>query len=277
MQVFYKISELRNFLKPHRSNSIGLVPTMGALHEGHLSLIDFSKNENDLTICSIFVNPTQFNNPNDLQNYPRRLENDLFFLEKAGCDVVFAPSDSEIYPKKPSLKIHFGQTEESMEGAFRPGHFNGVGIVVAKLFNIVQPDRAYFGQKDLQQCAVVSRLIDDLSFPVELRRCPTVRETDGLAMSSRNLLLDKQQRQIAPKLHEALQITAQSLRAEKDLEKARQKGIDFLKKDENFKIEYLEVVDSQTLSQIANFENTDLAVCVAASLGNVRLIDNILI
>ena len=177
---------------------------MGALHEGHITLIEKAKQENDVVVSSIFVNPAQFNNPDDLARYPRTLEEDCQKLEAAGCDMVFTPPSTKCTPNQPMLRLNFGELETVMEGAFRPGHFNGVGIVVAKLFNIVQADRAYFGQKDLQQVAVIRRLIRDLSFPVELIRCPTVREADGLAMSSRNRNLTPEEREQAPALFQAL-------------------------------------------------------------------------
>ena len=220
MQIFNTISSLQNFLNSERikGKSISFVPTMGALHTGHLSLIEASKKQNDLTVCSIFVNPTQFNNAHDLSVYPRTLEADCQMLESIGCDAVFAPSAEEMYPQLPQIKFDFGDLERVMEGQFRPGHFNGVGIVVSKLFNIVQPDNAYFGQKDLQQCAIVNRLVKDLSFSLILNICPTQRETDGLAMSSRNRNLSPEQRNDAPHIYKALQKAADLLRKNKSSE-----------------------------------------------------------
>ena len=203
MQIFYSINTLQDYLKNQRrkGKSLGFVPTMGALHRGHLSLIEASKAENDLTICSIFVNPTQFNNPQDLAVYPRTLQADCEMLESVKCDVVFAPNAHDMYLTLPNLKFDFGDLERVLEGKFRPGHFNGVGIVVSKLFNIIQPDSAYFGQKDLQQCAIINRLVKDLSYNLKLNICPTQRETDGLAMSSRNRNLTPEQRKNAPEIY----------------------------------------------------------------------------
>ncbi|MTI37996.1 pantoate--beta-alanine ligase, partial [Fulvivirga lutimaris] len=188
MQIFRDISSLQlslNELKLERK-TIGLVPTMGALHDGHAALLKASLAENDVTVCSIFVNPTQFNNDEDLKNYPRTYEEDIEFLKSFECDIVFNPSAEEMYPKSPSLKFNFADLEQSMEGSYRPGHFNGVAIVVSKLFNIVNPDRAYFGQKDLQQYRIISQLVEDLSYNIELRQIPIKRDENGLALSSRN-------------------------------------------------------------------------------------------
>lgn len=200
MHIFNTISETQQYLKAQQraGKTIGFVPTMGALHAGHISLIERAKTENDLAVCSIFVNPTQFNNSDDLKKYPRTLERDCEMLRPVGCDVVFAPSAEEMYPSLPQLKMDFGTLETIMEGKFRPGHFNGVGIVVSKLFNIVKPDKAYFGLKDLQQVAVIRRMVQELSFDLEIIPCPTLRETDGLAMSSRNTRLSPEARALAP-------------------------------------------------------------------------------
>ncbi|RYC72024.1 pantoate--beta-alanine ligase [Spirosoma sordidisoli] len=277
MLLIHSIASLRQQLSSRQpTHSVGLVPTMGALHDGHLTLIQQAKEENDLVVCSIFVNPVQFNNPDDLARYPRTLEEDCRLLETAGCDVVFAPSVDEMYPEPPLLKLNFGELETVMEGAMRPGHFNGVGIVVAKLFNIVQPTRAYFGQKDLQQVAVVRRLIRDLSFPVELIRCPTVRETDGLAMSSRNRNLTSAEREQAPALHEALTLAHDLLREGQSTTQAKAAVTGFFTNHRSFRLEYVEVANADTL-QLANevLAPGQTAICLAAHLGNVRLIDNL--
>lgn len=257
--------------------SIGFVPTMGALHEGHLSLISKAKSETDLTVCSIFVNPTQFNNSHDLAVYPRTLEADCSLLERVACDVVFAPSADEMYPQMPTMTFDFGDLERVMEGAFRPGHFNGVGIVVSKLFHIVQPDKAFFGQKDLQQCAIVNQLIHNLSFDLEFVVCPTQRETDGLAMSSRNRNLSPEQRSIAPVLYKALQKGRDLLLNGQSSVQVKQAIEDSLGNIQAIELEYFEIADKNTLAPIQEYVPEKTALCIAAYLGKTRLIDNILL
>ncbi|QMW01099.1 pantoate--beta-alanine ligase [Spirosoma foliorum] len=277
MTRFETISGLRQYIaniKPEQS--IGFVPTMGALHEGHIKLIEAARKENDIVISSIFVNPVQFNNPDDLARYPRTLEEDSLQLQAAGCDVVFAPSVAEMYPESPGIRLNFGELETMLEGAFRPGHFNGVGIVVSKLFNIVQPKRAYFGQKDLQQVAVIRRLIRDLSFPIELIRCPTVREADGLAMSSRNRNLTPFEREQAPTLFQSLTLAHELLTEGHSPAQAKAAVTGIFSSNPNFRLEYVEIVNADTL-QIANevLAPGQTAICLAAHLGKVRLIDNL--
>jgi pantoate--beta-alanine ligase len=275
MEVFDTINETQNYLKSFPNRLIGFVPTMGALHEGHIALIKKSITENDLTVCSIFVNPTQFNNPEDLKKYPRTLEQDCRMLEEAGCNVVFAPTAEEMYPTMPQLKLDFGHLEEIMEGKFRPGHFNGVGIVVAKLFNIVKPEKAYFGQKDIQQVAVINRLIKDLSFDLEMIVCDTIRENDGLAMSSRNRRLSAEARALAPKIFESLKLGEQLLLEGNINEIVKKKVNDFYKNYPDFELEYYEITDFETLENISEYKkNRKTAIIVAAHLGGVRLIDN---
>ena len=249
---------------------------MGALHEGHVTLIEAAKRAGDLVVASVFVNPVQFNNPDDLARYPRTLDDDCRMLETAGCDVVFTPSVTEIYPEPSTIRLSFGELETTMEGALRPGHFNGVGIVVAKLFNIVQPHRAYFGQKDLQQVAVVRRLVRDLSFPVELVRCPTVRETDGLAMSSRNRNLTPNERGLAPALYEALTLAHDLLTEGQSTAQAKAAVTGFFTGIPNFRLEYVEIVNADTLLPAGEvLAPGQTAICLAAQLGKVRLIDNV--
>lgn len=279
MEVFTSIHSLKNFLSRQRlqNKSIGLIPTMGALHEGHISLIDTAKIQNDIVVCSIFVNPTQFNNPEDLAKYPRTLEEDCAMLEKAGCSAVFAPSVEEMYPEKPMLTIHFGLLETVMEGASRPGHFNGVGIVVSKLFNIVGPHRAYFGQKDLQQVTIVNRMVEDLSFDLELVICPTIRETDGLAMSSRNRRLSEEERAHAPIIYKILLDAKEKLLAGDDIEEVKESVKLEYQVLAGFELDYFEVADTKTLQPIHTIgEKGTTALCVATYLGPVRLIDNII-
>jgi pantoate--beta-alanine ligase len=279
MQIFNSISSLQEFLKEVRKegHSVGFVPTMGALHTGHLSLIEASKKQNDLTVCSIFVNPTQFNNAHDLSVYPRTLETDCQMLDSVGCDLVFAPSAEEMYPQLPNIKFDFGDLERVMEGQFRPGHFNGVGIVVSKLFNIVQPDNAYFGQKDLQQCAVVNRLVKDLSFSLKLNICPTQREMDGLAMSSRNRNLSSEQRADAPHIYKVLQKAVELLKENKSSSAVKTFVEQYFKALSNFELEYFEISDFETLQPINELQTGKTALCIAAFMGKTRLIDNVIV
>ncbi|GAB3265095.1 pantoate--beta-alanine ligase [Larkinella harenae] len=280
MQLHTTIASIRQTLDNQRKagKSIGFVATMGALHAGHMALVDASKADNDLTVCSIFVNPTQFNNPDDLARYPHTLEADCQLLEAAGCDLVFAPSVDEIYPASPVLKLNFGELETVLEGAFRPGHFNGVGIVVAKLFNIIQPDRAYFGQKDLQQVAVVKRLMRDLGFQLELVRMPIVREEDGLAMSSRNRNLSPDERREAPALFQALNQAGLILQNEGSIETAKRAVASHLQRHPAFRLEYFEVANADTLQAVEQLQAPGAtALCIAAHLGKTRLIDNLIL
>jgi len=251
---------------------------MGALHVGHLSLIQASKAQNDITVCSIFVNPTQFNNPNDLQKYPRTLDKDTLLLEKVECDAIFCPEASEMYPDKSIMRFEFGHLDKVMEGAFRPGHFSGVGLVVSKLFNIIQPTRAYFGQKDWQQFAVIRRLVDELNFDLELTSVPTSREDDGLAMSSRNLRLTPEQRQVATVFYESLVAAKQALQQGKTVQETR--ALVQTKFDErHVSLEYFELADSKNLNILENVKAFDAPpgqpiMCIAGFVGEVRLIDN---
>ncbi|KQS33239.1 pantoate--beta-alanine ligase [Dyadobacter sp. Leaf189] len=278
MEVFTSISNLRKYLvqQVQQQQKIGLVPTMGALHEGHISLIQASKADNDVTVCSIFVNPTQFNNPEDLLKYPRTLEADCAMLEAAGCDVVFAPSAEEMYPEQPILKFNFGALETVMESASRPGHFNGVGIVVSKLFHIVKPHRAYFGQKDLQQVAVVSRMVADLSFDLELVIAPTVREADGLAMSSRNRRLNEEERHIAPHIFRIMESAKNALLKGESVSEVIKEAKQEFSAVDAFRLDYFEIVDLSDLQPIDIIGSKgNNAICVAVFLGPVRLIDNL--
>ncbi|PRY28523.1 pantothenate synthetase [Spirosoma oryzae] len=277
MLRFDTIASLRQHLAGLRANqSIGLVPTMGALHDGHLTLIQQARQQADVVVCSIFVNPVQFNNADDLARYPRTLDADCALLETVGCDIVFAPSADEMYPEAPSLTLNFGALETVMEGAFRPGHFNGVGLVVAKLFNIIQPDKAFFGQKDLQQVAVIRSLIRNLSFPVELVRCPTVRETDGLAMSSRNRNLTPDEREQATTLFAALTLAHDRLIDGRTPAQAKAAVRDFMSAKPTFRLEYIEIANADTLMPADEvLAPGQTAICIAAHLGKVRLIDNL--
>jgi pantoate--beta-alanine ligase len=279
MEVFTSVQSLRLFLHQQRKQekSIGLVPTMGALHAGHISLLEKANMENDISVCSIFVNPTQFNNPEDLAKYPRTLEADLELLTNSNCSAVFAPSAEEMYTESPLMTINFGRLETVMEGASRPGHFNGVGIVVSKLFNIVQPDSAYFGQKDLQQVSVIKRLVTDLSFPISLVICPTVREQNGLAMSSRNKRLSDVEKDLASNIYRILYTAKEKITSGKDIERVKQEAVDQFSELTEFTLDYFEVTDLNTLLPLTTSGSAgNNAICVAVYLGQVRLIDNIL-
>lgn len=257
--------------------SIGFVPTMGALHDGHLSLVNACRNLNDITVVSIFVNPTQFNKKEDLDHYPRTLEADLKMLEKEGCDIVFTPTEDEMYASKSVVHLNFGYLENTMEGANRPGHFNGVGLIVSKLFHAVQPDDAFFGQKDFQQLAIIKRLVSDLGFGIRIHSCPTERESDGLAMSSRNQRLTAADRSKAPILYQTLTEASQLLRDNKPPYEVAEVLTTKLS-DMGVNVEYLDIVHPDTLQKVEIINETDeLAVCIAAHFGNVRLIDNILV
>lgn len=274
MQIFYTQSSLRNFL--NAKHSIGFVPTMGALHEGHLELIKASKKSNKTTVCSIFVNPTQFNNPQDLEKYPRTTEQDIALLESVDCEVLFLPSVEEIYPTPNILTFDFGYQNSVMEGKFRPGHFSGVGVVVSKLFNIVQPHKAYFGQKDFQQCLIIKQLVQELFFPIELIIVDTKREADGLAMSSRNKRLNDEARAIAPKLYQTLQFAILQT-AHSDVKEISLKCSQILNAIPLITVEYVEFVDWETGKIVESLQNgRKYGICIAAQVGEVRLIDNII-
>ena len=280
MVLLTELSQLQSYLAHQKKDSktLGLVATMGALHPGHISLIERSRKDNDHTICSIFVNPTQFDNSSDLLKYPRTLEADRVLLEQAGCDAVFAPANEEMYHQPPRLRLDFGKLEEVMEGKFRPGHFNGVGLVVSKLFHMIKPDRAYFGQKDLQQFLIIRQLVNDLSFDIQLVRCPIVREPDGLAMSSRNSRLNPEQRKKAPQLYQTLVKAKEMLLSGIPVAAAIMAVQRDLAMQDDIKLEYFEVVDEESLQPIENIrEYAQVALCMAAYLGDVRLIDNLLL
>jgi pantoate--beta-alanine ligase len=257
--------------------TIGFVPTMGALHEGHLTLIRRAKQENDVCVSSVFVNPTQFNNKEDLARYPRNLAMDAAMLESNGCDLLFAPAVAEMYPEgeKEMLNLEFGMLDKVMEGKFRPGHFNGVATIVHKLFEIIRPGTAYFGKKDYQQLAIVRAMARMLNLPVEIVGCETVRESDGLAMSSRNTRLTEEERRLAPTIYHVLkQIRSQAGKARvRDLESW---AVNEIGKHKAFRVEYLEIGDKDSLLPLENWTSPDHAVAFAAVfLGDVRLIDNL--
>ena len=277
MKIVKGINELKGYLVDSKRNGkrIGLVPTMGALHKGHLSLVERCVRENDICVVSVFVNPTQFNDKHDLETYPRTLEADCALLESAGCDFVFAPSVEEMYPEPDTRTFDFGTVMQVMEGAKRPGHFNGVAQVVSKLFYIVEPDNAYFGEKDFQQIAVIRAMVKQLQIPVQINACPIVREADGLALSSRNTRLTPALRQKAPLIARTLQ-ESKALAATKSVREVIDYVVNTLNVDPDLEVEYYEIVDGDSLVAIQDWKDTSYAVgCVTVYCGEVRLIDNI--
>jgi pantoate--beta-alanine ligase len=278
VQVFHTGAEWqKNWLYAIQSKkTIGLVPTMGALHQGHLDLVRKCKTECDITVVSIFVNTTQFNNPEDFEKYPNTIEADLKELKSEGVDFVFVPNTSDIYPEKPVLTFNFGELEHVLEGEFRPGHFNGVGIVVSKLFHIIKPTKAYFGQKDLQQVAIIKRLVQDLSFDLELVVVPTRREKDGLAMSSRNLRLNAEERTQALILFLSLKKAKDELLDGKTWFEVSNLIRQDFESEPSVKLEYFELVNTASFTKIEIFDSSQKSsICVAAYIGPVRLIDNL--
>ena len=281
MLLFKRVIDLQKYLKSLKDKGldIGFAPTMGALHTGHTSLVEQAKTACDIAVVSIFINPTQFNDPKDLGKYPRTPERDLELLAEAGCDVVFMPDVSEVYPhgNTPSVKYDFGKLERILEGEFRPGHFDGMAQVVSRLLDIVQPNRLFMGQKDFQQLAVVSRLLELQKSKIELISCPIIRGKDGLAMSSRNARLTESDRPKAALIHQTLEEALEMVENYAPAEIARICSTK-LKLEPRFKLEYFDIVDGRTLLPIHIFEDTDYAVALTAIwVGDVRLIDNIIL
>jgi pantoate--beta-alanine ligase len=280
MEIFKQIAPLKAFLRGVRlqGKSIGMVPTMGALHTGHLSLIKASQEQNQITVCTVFVNPTQFNNANDLLKYPRSLGKDTEMLEEVRCDVLFCPEIIEIYPAKSSIRIDFGELDKIMEGKFRPGHFSGVGVVVSKLLHIVDPQHVYFGQKDWQQFAILRQLVEELNFNVQIHSIPTLRESDGLALSSRNLRLTASQRPHATVFYRALLSARTSLKSGSSIEKVQKMVKKMVEEHPEVTLEYFEVAESKNLNLVENVERADQPImCIAGYVGEVRLIDNMFV
>ena len=279
MKVVHTIVELQNdlFCLRKENKLIGFVPTMGALHEGHASLVKESVKENDITVVSVFLNPTQFNDKNDLVNYPRTLEADCKLLEKVGADFVFAPSVEEMYPTEDTRHFEYPPVSTVMEGAHRPGHFNGVCQVVSRLFYIVRPDRAYFGEKDWQQIAVIKCMVKALGIKVQVVECPIIREKDGLAMSSRNTLLAADERAIAPNIYKALKSSV-AYAKNHTVEETHKKVVDEINAVDGLDVEYFSIVDGDTLQDITSWDDTKYAVgCITVFCGKtpIRLIDHI--
>jgi pantoate--beta-alanine ligase len=277
MEIIKNINDLKQYIskEKQKNKSIGFVPTMGALHAGHTSLVKRCVSENDVCIVSVFVNPTQFNNKKDLETYPRTLEADCDLLEAAGCKCVFSPDEQEMYPEPDTRIFNLGRIAEVMEGKFRPGHFNGVAQIVSKLFDIVEPDKAYFGEKDFQQVAVIREMLKTLNLPIEIISCPILREEDGLAMSSRNALLTPEMRQKAPIISQVLKESTTFIK-EKEVNEIRKIVVDKINKEEGMNVEYYEIVDGETLESIEKWSDSSNPVgCITVFCGNVRLIDNI--
>lgn len=277
MLVINTTAQLQELLQEERAKgrTIGLVPTMGALHEGHASLVRRSVAENDITVVSIFLNPTQFNDPKDLERYPRTLDSDCAILEKCGAQIAYAPSVKEVYPEPDTRQFSYPPTDSVMEGARRPGHFNGVCQIVSKLFMMTDPDRAYFGEKDYQQIAVIRRMAEDLKFRVDIIPCPVIREADGLAMSSRNTLLSLEEKQTAPNIYRILN---ESKTLGLDIKDTSQWVVEQINAIPGLEVEYFSIVDGDSLADIENWEDaTSVVGCITVYCGKtpIRLIDHI--
>lgn len=279
MEIINSVKELKDklYILKSQKRSIGLVPTMGALHKGHISLVEKCSKENDITVVSIFVNPTQFNDKKDLERYPRTLEADCKLLGNIKVDIVFAPSVEEIYPEPDTRTFSYPPTDTVMEGKYRPGHFNGVCQIVSKLFDFVEPDKAYFGEKDFQQVAVIKAMVKDKKYSIEIIQCPIIRENDGLALSSRNVLLTSQERLIAVNISKVLKNSIEYSLSH-SLNETREWVINQINSIEGLKIEYYEIVDGETLNSIDKWEDSNYIVgCITVFCGStpIRLIDNI--
>lgn len=281
MIIIREVAELQQFVEHEKANGrkIGLVPTMGALHAGHLSLVERAVRENPCVVASVFVNPTQFNNPTDLATYPRKEEDDFRLLAEAGVTAVFAPTVEEMYPGGPEAQPHhefrLGTAADVMEGKFRPGHFQGVAQVVSLLFKLVRPDRAYFGEKDFQQIAVIRNMVESEGINVEIIPCPIKRADDGLALSSRNALLTPEQRAIAPEIHKALEYSVEYSRSH-SVRATHDTVVERLDAQPWLKVEYFEIVDGRTLLPVEEWDESPWIVgCITVYCGDVRLIDNI--
>jgi len=277
MRIVKLISETQSIISEYKANGkrVGLVPTMGALHQGHLSLVAQSKKDNDITVVSIFVNPTQFNNPKDLKTYPRILDRDLELLSEYQPDLIFIPEVEEVYPEPDTRVFDFGDIEKVMEGKNRPGHFNGVAQVVSKLFSYISPNNAYFGQKDFQQVAVIKQMTKNLKLDINIVPCPIIREVDGLAMSSRNMLLSELERKNAAKISETL-IKACNLVPDFGVSLIKEWVVTEINSNAYLEVEYFEIVDDTSLQSIEKWEDSDSRIaCITVQVGKVRLLDNI--
>ena len=277
MELFETKEKIDSYIKlcKQEGKVVGFVPTMGALHDGHLSLVKQAKKCCDVVAVSIFVNPTQFNDPKDLERYPRTLENDVKLLETVGCDIVFAPTVKEIYPEPDTRQFYFGYIGDIMEGPKRPGHFNGVAQVVSRLFDIVKPDKAFFGMKDFQQIAIIRSMVSQLGYKIEIVSCPIIRESDGLAMSSRNRLLTPEHRAAAPHIHKVLS-EAVNIHNTMSVNELKEWIIKSINSNPLLEVEYVEVVDEISLKITEDWsEPGNKVICITVYAGEIRLIDNI--
>lgn len=277
MEIIRTVAELeaRTADLRQQGRSIGLVPTMGALHAGHMSLVKRAREENDIVVASVFVNPTQFNNPEDLRTYPRTEQADCTLLKQGGVDIAFIPTAEEIYPEPDTRVFDLGPVAEVMEGAMRPGHFNGVAQIVSKLFAMTRPTRAYFGEKDFQQIAVIRRMTELEGFDLEIVPCPIQREQDGLALSSRNVRLTPEQRAIAPAIAKTL-VSSLDWAKTHNVEQTKRFVTETVNSFPHMKVEYYEIVDGKTMQPVSDWSQTKEPVgCITVFCGDVRLIDNI--
>jgi pantoate--beta-alanine ligase len=277
MKVIKYIEQMqKEALDAHSARlKIGFVPTMGALHNGHLSLVKKARSENDICVVSIFVNPTQFNNKNDFKSYPRHIQTDLNLLENCRCDIVFNPEESEMYPGPDNRVFDFSPLDKVMEGNYRPGHFNGVGQIVTKLFDAVLPDRAYFGKKDYQQLAIIKKLVRDCNYKIEIIGCNTMREKDGLAMSSRNMLLNDRQKNAAPRIYRTLKQIKSKLEKH-SIHEIKEWVKNEINSTGELQLEYIEIVQCDSLQPVNKYNpQFSLVACIAVYAGMVRLIDNL--
>ncbi len=277
MEVFYNVDEIKSYLSSLvlKDQKIGFVPTMGALHDGHLQLVKEAHKLDDINVVSIFVNPTQFNNPSDLKNYPRDLEGDLKKLKSASANIIFVPKEKDIYALPLPDQYNFGGLDKCMEGTFRPGHFNGVAMVVHRLFDIIRPNHAYFGEKDFQQLAIIQYLNQSWPYQTKIIPVPIVREIDGLAMSSRNMRLSDEERKVAPMIYKTLVELIDKIR-QYSVQQLKAEFVSIIDKVPFLKTEYIEIVDQTTLQLLKDWNDaSDKIICVAVFCGEVRLIDNI--
>ena len=277
MKIIHTIKDLQTELTncKQTQQKVGFVPTMGALHEGHASLMKKSVSENNVTVASVFVNPTQFNDQNDLLKYPRTLEADCKLLESCGVDLVFAPSVEEMYPEPDMRQFNYAPLDTVMEGKHRPGHFNGVCQVVSRLFDAVNPDRAYFGEKDFQQLAIIREMVRDMNYPIEIVGCPIVREADGLALSSRNARLSADERENALNISQTL-FKSCTFAANHSVDETKKMVVEAIANSPGLELEYFEIVDGNTLQEVNSWEDASYIVgCITVFCGDVRLIDNI--
>lgn len=275
MKTFDKVKELQEELAQYQPSEIGFVPTMGALHAGHRSLVEKARRECKIVVVSVFVNPTQFNDKTDLKNYPRTPEADLAILEEAGADIVLMPTVEEIYPEPDTRQFDFGLIDKVMEGATRPGHFNGVAQVVSRLFDIVKPGKAYFGEKDFQQIAVIKAMVKQLGLELQIVECPIIRDIDGLALSSRNLLLTAEHRAAAPEIYATLKQCADKAQ-QMTPQQLTEWVISEVEKSGLLKVIYFQAVDSLSMQEVASWQQSEhIQGCIAVQAGAIRLIDNV--